>query len=230
MKMQIMEELCHLLFPNYCPGCGDAMHKGETTICSECVAKLPRTGFAQQNDNRVEKLFWGRIEIQAAAAFLRFSQEGLVQRLLHALKYYHVPEVGEKLGRLFGHELAKAPRMSTLDAIIPIPLHPSKLKLRGYNQSLSIAQGLAETLGVRVDESLVRTQNTSSQTRKSKFARWQNVASVFDVRSPDKLQNQHVMLIDDVITTGSTIEAAARRLKQIPGTKVTIAALAFPMN
>lgn len=230
MKIPIVEDLGYLLFPNYCPGCGESLNAGEQTICTQCVAQLPRTGFAKEEGNRIEKLFWGRIEIEAAAAFLRFSQDGLVQRLLHALKYYQVPEIGEKLGRLFGNELSETTRIEKLDAIIPIPLHPRKMKLRGYNQSLSIAKGMSDTLGIPVEQSLIRVKNNPTQTRKSKYARWENVSAVFDVLSPEKLENQHILLIDDVITTGSTIEAAAQTLTQIPGAKITIAALAFPMN
>lgn len=230
MKIPIVEDLGYLLFPHYCPGCGESMNAGEQTICTKCLSQLPKTFFSNEKDNRIEKLFWGRIEIEAAAAFLRFSQDGLVQRLLHALKYYEVPEIGEKLGRLFGKELSETPRMHDIDAVMPIPLHPRKLKLRGYNQSLSIAQGISDTLGIPVEQSLIRVKNNDTQTRKSKYARWENVSTVFGVTSPEKLENQHILLIDDVITTGSTIEAAAQSLKQISGTKITIGALAFPMN
>jgi len=230
MKIPIVEDLGYLLFPNYCPGCGESLNAGEKTICTKCISQLPKTGFAREEGNRVEKLFWGRVEIEAAAAFLRFSQDGLVQRLLHALKYYEIPEIGHKLGRLFGNELAKTARIEKLDTIMPIPLHPQKMKLRGYNQSMSIAQGISETLGIPVQQSLIRIKNNETQTRKSKFARWENVASVFNVVTTKNLENKHIMIVDDVITTGSTIEAAAQTLTEIPGTKITIAALAFPMN
>lgn len=219
----------NLLYPEYCAGCGRLVIRQEDAICFSCQAELPRANIHDEADNNIERLFWGRADVQLATAFLRMPREGLVQRLIHELKYRENPDIGRQLGKLFALQLKKSDRINAIDTIIPVPLHPKKEKMRGYNQSMCIAEGMSAVLGSRIDnETLYRTRFTESQTRRHRYQRWENVSELFAVRSPDKLAGKQVMLVDDVITTGSTIEACIHALKKIPGITVSVGAVAFP--
>jgi ComF family protein len=194
-----------------------------------CLAHLPRLQMHDERDNAVDKLFWGRIELEAATAFLSMPRNGISHRLIHRLKYHGDQEVGERLGALFAHELLESKRMKGIDVILPVPLHPKKLHVRGYNQCDCIARGMAEILGVEVSlNNLTRTHFTASQTRRGRISRWSNVKDVFWVREPEKLTGKRILLIDDVITTGATIEACAVPLRKIQGVQLSVAALAVP--
>jgi ComF family protein len=180
-------------------------------------------------DNRLERLLWGRVHYASASAFLRMPKQGEVHRMIHELKYKNNQSVGLELGTLFGEELKSSDRMSSFDWIIPVPLHPKRLKQRGYNQCDSIVQGVAESLGTGYQlNNLIRAQYNDSQTRMSRFKRWQNVESIFQLNQPETFQNAHVLLMDDVITTGSTIEACAQVLHQVKGIRLSIASIAIP--
>ena len=194
-----------------------------------CLAHLPRLQMHDECDNAVDKLFWGRIELEAATAFLSMPRNGISHRLIHRLKYHGDQEVGERLGALFAHELLESKRMKGIDVILPVPLHPKKLHVRGYNQCDCIARGMAEILGAEVSlDNLTRTHFTASQTRRGRISRWSNVKDVFWVREPEKLAGKRILLIDDVITTGATIEACAVPLRKIQGVQLSVAALAVP--
>jgi ComF family protein len=182
-----------------------------------------------ERDNAVEKLFWGRIDLEAATAFLSMPRNGISHRLIHRLKYHGDQEVGERLGALFAHELLASERMKGIDVIVPVPLHPKKLHVRGYNQCDCIARGMAETLGADISlNNLTRTHFSASQTRRGRISRWSNVKDIFWVREPEKFENKRILLIDDVITTGATIEACATALNKIQGLQLSVAALAVP--
>ena len=201
----------------------------EKAVCMHCLAHLPRLKMHDECDNAVDKLFWGRIELEAATAFLSMPRNGISHRLIHRLKYHGDQEVGERLGALFAHELLESKRMKGIDVILPVPLHPKKLHVRGYNQCDCIARGMAEILGVEVSlNNLTRTHFTASQTRRGRISRWSNVKDVFWVREPEKLAGKRILLIDDVITTGATIEACAVPLRKIQGVQLSVAALAVP--
>ena len=194
-----------------------------------CLAHLPRLQMHDECDNAVDKLFWGRIELEAATAFLSMPRNGISHRLIHRLKYHGDQEVGERLGALFALELLESKRMKGIDVILPVPLHPKKLHVRGYNQCDCIARGMADILGVEVSlDNLTRTHFTASQTRRGRISRWSNVKDVFWVREPEKLAGKRILLIDDVITTGATIEACAVPLRKIQGVQLSVAALAVP--
>lgn len=183
-----------------------------------------------ESGNKLERLFWGRTDIEAATAFLKMPREGTVHRLIHELKYKENKSVGIRLGKLFGTELVSSQRMNHYDYIIPVPLHPKKLYLRGYNQCDCIAEGLSHTLGSEMlTDHLRRIVFTQSQTRKSRYDRWKNVETIFGVRNPEILEGKRVLLIDDVITTGSTIEACSNVLNQIRGLRLSVASLAMPV-
>lgn len=173
------------------------------------------------------KMFWGRVGIQAAASCFLFTKGSGVQKLVHQLKYSGQTEVGRVLGRLYGSELKLSPLFAGIDVIAPVPLHPDKLKKRGYNQCDFFAEGLSESLGVPADlNNVQRVIATGSQTRRSRFERWKNVEYVFSAQQPLKLEGKHILLVDDVVTTGSTLEACAQQLLKIPGARVSIATIA----
>jgi competence protein ComFC len=223
----MISDLLSLFFPNNCAACDTPLLKNETTICIKCQYELPYTRFHDDPNNQVNKLFWGKTPIESATSLLFFQKDTRIQTLLHLLKYKGRTQVGERLGLWLGHELAETERFSAVDAIIPVPLHPKKQRSRGYNQAQHIALGLADALDLPVvDNALVRSKFSETQTRKSKFKRWENVESIFDLKQPERLENKHILLVDDVVTTGSTLEACAQRLSSIEGCKVSIATLA----
>lgn len=226
----MIRDCLHLFFPRICPACQGALQHHERVICFICRNTLPQTGYHLQPDNPVARLFWGRIPIHTAASYYFFKKSGKVQQLLHELKYGNQPEIGEEIGELYGPELLKAPLFSDADLIIPVPLHAERLASRGYNQSETFANGLARGMrNTAVNDLLVRNVHTESQTRKSRFARWQNVYEAYSVVRPERLLNKHIMLVDDVITTGATIEACAKQLFQAGVAKITIASIAAPV-
>jgi ComF family protein len=229
MFMLHLNECLELFFPHYCAGCGISLRHFQKALCLPCLTKLPRTGMHDHPDNRLERLLWGRVGYASASAFLRMPKQSEVHRMIHELKYKSNQSIGLELGIMFGMELRQSQRMSHFDCIIPVPLHPRRLKERGYNQCDSIVQGVAESMQTNYDlNNLVRQQYNDSQTRMSRYKRWQNVETIFGIHQPQKWHNAHILLIDDVITTGSTIEACAQVLSQIPGIRISIASIAIP--
>lgn len=211
--------------------CGESLLKHEECICSQCIYYLPKTNFHKEKENEVSKLFWGRVEIQSACAFYYFKKQSKVQNLLHQLKYKGQKQVGVKLGSLYGVELKQDKKFEDINLIIPVPLHPDKEKKRGYNQSEMFAIGLSQTMHAPAESSLlIRNFASETQTKKSKYNRWENVKSIFEVTDIEKLKDKHILLVDDVITTGATIEACAQHLLTVPGTRVSIAAIACSIN
>lgn len=227
----MISDFISLLYPELCPICGKTMYKHEKIICTSCLFHLPKTGFSDMANNPVSEIFAGRVNLHSASAYLFFRKTGSVQKLIHRLKYKGDKEAGEYLSKLFGEELMKSPLFSTATCVIPVPLHPKKLKKRGYNQAEVVADGIAAGMGICVNcKTLVRATFTETQTRKARFNRWQNVEGIFQIKSPEELENQHVILCDDVVTTGSTLEACVNALQQIRNIKVSIASLAVASN
>jgi ComF family protein len=217
-----------LLFPQLCPACGESLMAGEHVICTDCRFNLPFTNFHLQPDNIVARQFWGKVNLEAAYALYYFAKGGKVQNLMHHFKYRGVQQIGVLLGNIAGAQLTKNDVFKTVDVIIPVPLHKKRLKQRGYNQSACFANGLAQKLNAAVDEnSLIRAKATETQTHKSRFSRFENMQEVFAVIDPEKLINKHVLLVDDVVTTGSTLEACAAQLLKIEGLKLSIATIAY---
>lgn len=223
-----VEDLFSLFFPKYCLGCGEPLTREEENLCTFCLFHLPRTFFHQDPTNAAARVFWGRVRLESAVSFLFFHKGGNVQELLHQLKYQGRKEIGRYLGRLYALELSDSRLLSQVDLIIPVPLHPRKLRKRGYNQSQCFAEGLAGITGIPVMANiLVRKAHSSTQTKKSRYERWENVEDIFGVVKPELIRGRHVLLVDDVITTGATIEACAVKLLAVDGVKVSVASIAF---
>lgn len=221
-------DMISLLFPELCNGCGTHLYHGEKQICSRCLFDLPYTDFHLYEDNPVAKLFWGRLPVLSATSMLYFKKETKVQNMMHQLKYNGRTDLGEELGRLLGVKLKNSTLFSSIDTIIPVPLHPKKLKLRGYNQSEHIAKGLARELSISVNTTaLSREKATESQTKKARYKRFENMQEVFVVNKKYEIVNSHVLLIDDVITTGSTLEACGNALIAQGVKNLSIATIAF---
>ncbi|MBC8051508.1 MAG: ComF family protein [Sphingobacteriaceae bacterium] len=221
------EDFFSLFFPRLCAGCGKNLFKNEEVICTDCVYHLPYTDFHHDHDNAAARQLWGRIPFNHAYAFVYFYKGSRVQNLMHQLKYNNKPEVAFKLGEMYGLKLKGTRPIENLAAIIPVPLHPAKQKKRGYNQSEFFAKGLAQSLDIPVNTDLYRNIFTDTQTRKSRFVRYENMKNVFVVKNSTGLENKHVLLVDDVITTGATLEACANELLKINGLKISIATIAF---
>jgi ComF family protein len=222
-----LQGLVSIFYPGICAACGSVLFFNEQALCLKCYADLPRTGFHADSDNEVARLFWGRIPIRNATSFIIFNKDSRYRGILHALKYKGQRNIGIEMGRLFGLELRDTP-FAGADIIHAVPLHSARMRKRGYNQSELIANGMAKVLQIPVMNNLiVRTANTGSQTSKPRYERWENVRDTFRISSPLKLRDKHVLLVDDVITTGATTEACAGALLTVSGVTVSIASLAF---
>jgi ComF family protein len=204
------------------------LNTGEKCLCTSCRFHLPKTNFHLEGVNPIIKHFWGKVKVEAAASYFLFTKGEKVQHLIHQLKYRKRKDIGVFLGELYGYDLRKSEIFSSVDVIIPVPLHPKKLRKRGYNQSECFAEGLSQSLKVPYDvRTLKRKKETQTQTRKHRFERFENVNNVFTVNKPEQIKDKHILLVDDVITTGSTLVACAEALLDVPGTKVSIAAIAY---
>lgn len=223
-----VSDVLELFFPSLCITCGERLITQEKYVCFNCWHDLPVTNFHLQPDNKVAQLFWGRVEIAHATSFFAFKKGSRYQQLIHFIKYKGLKELGFETGRKFGFALRDSVWYGTVDLIVPVPLHPKKERLRGYNQSGWIARGMADAMKKPVSAgNLCRQVHTSTQTRKNRFERWQNVEDIFVIKKPEEFAGKHVLLVDDVVTTGSTLEACAFRLLKTKGTAVSIATLAF---
>ncbi|MCE8616930.1 ComF family protein [Bacteroides fragilis] len=217
-----------LLFPRCCVVCGSPLSRGEECLCTCCNINLPRTGFHLRKDNPVECLFWGRIPgLKRASSFLFYRKGSDFRRILHLLKYGGYKELGEVMGRYMSAELSSGEFFDGVDMIIPVPLHRKKQKLRGYNQSEWIARGIASVTGIPLcAECMIREKNTETQTRKSTFERWENVEGIFKLCDTVHFEGKHVLLVDDVLTTGATTVACASAFARVSGIRISVLTLA----
>lgn len=218
-----------LVYPDLCPGCENPLPRGESKICPVCFGELPQTGFHTRPDNPTERIFYGRFPFHAVASAFHFSKGGSVQRILHRIKYKGATELAEQLSGWYGKRLTETGWFETEPLLIPVPLHVKKLYRRGYNQAGHLALGLAASVpGARVSECLRRRDDQGSQTKKGRYARWQNVESLFECTQTDLPSHHHLVLVDDVLTTGATLEACAHALRRsAPENKISALTLAF---
>lgn len=222
----IIHNFLSLFFPDLCVVCKDRLSEGEAHICSNCLILLPKTNFHLQPDNRLEQFFAGRVPFERIAAYAYFLKGGSIQNIVHELKYNRNPEIGNFIGKLCGENIKDSDFASSIDLLIPVPLHPKREKQREYNQSLEICKGISEITQIPVDSStLIRTVNNQSQTKNSRFDRWKNVEDIFTLTNIESFQNKHILLVDDVITTGSTLESCAKEILKSEGVKISIFAV-----
>lgn len=224
----IWDDFISLLFPRLCYGCGNHLLRNEELICTECYVIIPRTDFHIRTDNQVAKLFWGRCVIEKAAAFSYYNKGSRIRNMIHNLKYKGIRELGPELGKIYGRILYESGFTNDIDVIIPVPLHPAKQRQRGFNQSELIALGISIATSLPVDTSSLRRRvSSATQTKRSRFERWANVEGIFCVDDPASLEGRHILLVDDVITTGSTIESCTTELHKLKNVRVSAVALAF---
>ena len=222
-----LRSLYSLFFPRCCVVCGTPLMRGEEYICLRCNMGLPRTNFHLREENPVEKLFWGRIPVERAASYFFYHRGSDYRLILRALKYNGCKELGEVMGRSMASELLPTGFFEGVDVIVPVPLHRKKKKLRGYNQSEWIGRGVAAVTGLPMDiTSVSREKNTETQTRKSIFERWENVEGTFVLHNPEQFTGKHVLLIDDVLTTGATAIACAAAFTGVDDIRFSVLTLA----
>ena len=224
---EIKESLFHLLFPNICPGCGNDMIAGNTALCLKCVSAMPETNFERHPNNPIEKKFWGRIPLVAATAQYYFTRESLLQQLMHQFKYRGNKNLGFQLGKMMGHSVKQSGRFR-IDALIPLPLFESKEKRRGFNQSTILCEGMADELRIPIlKNAIIRSTHTDTQTKKSRIDRWLNMEGRFVLNDHSAITGKHLLLVDDVVTTGATLEACGTELLTATDTCLSIATLCY---
>ena len=223
----ILEDALQLFYPHVCAGCGDDLHGKLQLICFNCMQQLPHTDFAKIPDNQIEHIFYGRAKIQSACSIFYFSKGQIIQQLIHQLKYKGNQEIGIYLGKLMGGQLLNSGRFKNIDAIIPLPMHPDKQRKRGYNQAEVLAKGISQKINVPLlNDIVVRSKTTTTQTNKQRVERWTNVDGTFIIQKQSRIIGKNILLVDDVITTGATLEACSNAILSIENTSLSIAVLA----
>ena len=224
----MFKSLLNLFFPPTCAGCKTILIANENVICTSCRHEMPLTQHHLNPENDAYKKFYGRIPVEYVSALVYFHKKGIVQELIHSLKYRGQEAIGTVLGEWYAEELKNIPVLSTVDAIIPVPLHPKKLRERGYNQVTEFGNALAKSLQIPINTSILfRQVYSKTQSQKNRLGRTEGIDTIFDVSFDEKDHNKHFLLIDDVITTGATLEVCAKALLKIPGTKISIVCMAM---
>jgi ComF family protein len=224
---EIKDSFLHLFFPHVCSGCGNDILSEHSSLCFRCIAELPETNFHKYANNPIERIFWGRLPLVNATAQYYFRKETRMQYLMHQFKYRGDKDLGKQLGYLMGNDLSQADRFKRIDALIPLPLFAAKEKRRGYNQATILCEGISEIMKVEIlTDVIIRTHYTETQTKKGRIERWQNIEGKFELVNPEKIENKNILLVDDVITTGSTLEACGQELNKAAA-ELSIAALCF---
>lgn len=219
----IFKNLLDLFFPHMCVICETNLMESEKFVCLNCLSLLPKTNYYKQANNPIEQLLTGRIPFVRVASYMFFVKGGSLQHVIHELKYRNNPEIGIWLGRICAKDLYGTLFLKNIDYIVPVPLHPKRLRKRGYNQSFMIAKGLSAGTGIPVREDIVfRIKNNESQTSKSKTERYNNVSGIFGISDLSVFEGKHILLVDDLITTGATIEECAKTILLSSNTKISI--------
>ena len=224
----MFNSILNLFFPKVCAGCRKLLFSNENVLCTNCRHEMPLTQYHLDTNNEAVKKFYGKIEIEYASAFVYFNKKGIVQELIHNLKYKGQQEIGAVLGIWYVEDLKELKLENSFDVIIPVPLHKRKFRERGYNQVTAFGKALAEGLDIQYDETvLYRKKYSKTQSKKNLLGRSENIENIFDVISTEKHQNKHLLLVDDVLTTGATLEACSRALLKIPNIKISIVCMAM---
>lgn len=219
------EAASQLFFPHHCATCGTDVLNRDTELCWHCLGSLPATHFSSLPANPLEKIFWGRLSVQAATAMYFYTQDSILQKAMHAFKYHQNQQLGVQLGRLLGENLLRSGRFQA-DLLLPVPLHPRKQKQRGFNQSAIICQGISQVMKVPYKEGIViRPSASQTQTNKSRIDRWKNIEGKFSVTNTSAIEGKHCLLVDDVITTGATLESCGLALLNAGDVKISIVSL-----
>jgi len=220
-----------LYFPKNCPACGRPLRLFGANICGRCSQNLPETHFFEAPGNPIEKIFYGRLPMSAGAAAWYFHKNSALQSLLFQLKYKSNEDVGLFIGKQMGALLAASDRFATIDALVPVPLHPQALSKRGFNQAALICEGIGQVWHKPVlTGAIARTKHTNTQTKQSRAVRWNNMENAFSIKDPTSIAGKHLLLIDDVITTGATIEACGKTLLSVKDVQLSVAAAAYPLK
>jgi len=226
--MNFFKNLVYLFFPDTCLVCKESLNKSENYLCINCLHDLPLSNFTNMPNNEVEKSFLGRVPITSATALLLYSKKSKVQKLIYQLKYKNQQQIGLFLGNWLAAEMVLTDRFKNIDYVIPVPLHKKKLKSRGYNQVEKFGKSIAEKLQAKyVDDILLKITSTSSQTKKHRYERFKNVNEIFYLTNSPYFKNKNILLVDDIITTGATLEACCLELLKTSGIKISIATMAF---
>lgn len=224
----MLKSIVNLFFPKVCNACNNLLNENTDTICLDCRHDLPVTNFHFDNNDAVKNVLYGRAEVENSTALFRFEKKGNVQRLIHNLKYKDYEHIGFVLGNWLGGELKTIDAYKDIDVVIPVPLHKKKLKKRGYNQVAQFGNQIAKALEVDyLDDVLLKVTNTKSQVNKKRLARWNNNEELFTLENQTKIENKHILIVDDIITTGATLEACINVLKQSKNIKISIATMAI---
>ena len=217
-----------LFFPESCLGCQKSLLQQEQFICTHCEYALPYTQFHLDVENNAAKSLLGRVPVEAVSSYFYFASESIAQKIMHAIKYQSRAKAAQYLGQKYGEELMRLSLYQEAKVIVPVPLYPKKKRQRGYNQSEFFGKGLSESMGIEMQTTvLIRPRKAESQTKKSRYERYENTKMAFEVRYGEQLINQHVLLVDDIFTTGATIEACANALLTIDGVKISVLTLAY---
>lgn len=224
----MIQSLLQLFYPHQCLGCGSDFLQLNHLLCSHCIHQLPETGFFERENNPVERAFYGRIRVERAAALYYFTKNSLIRDLMMQLKYSGNRDAGLFLGRMMGHAVRSSGRFADIDGLVPLPLNAKKQFKRGYNQAELICYGMSEICRVPVlTHTVIRKQFTESQTTQNRVARWLNMEDVFELKQPGQLMNKHILLVDDIMTTGATLEACGSYILAVPGTRLSMATAAY---
>ena len=227
MLKKLLSSATHLFYPHLCIGCGSDLLPHHALLCLGCINELPHTLFETYPNNPIERMFVGRLKLVAATSGFYFSKGELMQSLIHDLKYNGNKEAGIYLSEMMGENLLKSGRFNNIDYVIPLPLFAEKEYKRGFNQAEVICQGLSNSMNIPVlVKNVVRMRFTETQTKKHRTERWDNVNESFKVLDAAILKNKHILLVDDVVTTGATLDACAQVINNIEGVKISIATLA----
>lgn len=224
----LLSDFSHLFFPHVCIGCGSDILDDKHQLCLRCISELPVTNFFSQPGNPVEKTFYGRMQVRNGGSGYFFTKDSLLQTLIYELKYKGNKDIGNYLGQLLGKFLVYNNRFEDVDVLVPLPLNPKREKKRGYNQAAALCAGIATVWKKPIiDKAVVRKVYTETQTRRGRITRWENMEGVFAVADDSALKNKHILLVDDVITTGASLEACGSEILKVAGTTLSIATLAY---